>query len=242
MSRKKKNERNYARAGIPLARAERLKKQTDNLAKRPGGGVLGLSTLAVAGVLAAGVIAPRDVNSASVGAFFEDFQLRQEAGVGDTPSLGRRASDRTFGVDTAKPEVDEGQKVASLQSDVTVVSDVQPAEPVVEKALFDVNVNAAYCVRMVAAQIQSLSLSAERDLPWMDMQDDIGRLVQTALDCPASGVQILGSLDLAATDIADMRLRWDRDAYVLELATVASGTLDAPATSVDGQAVEILFR
>lgn len=161
--------------------------------------------------------------------------------VTDDPALDQTAqaakmaepAGQSFG---AANEPVTGEKVASLDASVAVPDMAKP-QPVISA-----NPDAPYCIRMIETHLGALGSSSSEDTPWTDLRSDLGRLVQNALDCPDAGVQIVGSLALASTDIADMRLRWDRSEQVLELATVARNESAGSATSVNPQVLELVFR
>ncbi len=221
------------RAGIPLARANRLREQTQILARRPAGGVLGLSTIAVIGLVAVGTLAPGGAPTAQAKEYI--------AVVRDVIPEPVR---------TAVLGEDKMQEVATAPSPRQVeTQQVRPAtapRPTMAKpetaAVAEVRSGAPYCIRMIDPHLGALTSDVDGGAPWTELKDDLGRLVQNALDCPEAGVQIVGSLSLAATDIADMRLRWDRAENSLELATVARNGSERPNPQTNTQVIELVLR
>ncbi|MEO0669547.1 MAG: hypothetical protein AAFZ99_16665 [Pseudomonadota bacterium] len=252
--KQKQTQTRYARAGLPLARAKRLKTQTDALTKSRSGGIFGLSVLSVSAIVAIGVL---DDGKGGY-AFAKDLAGLNWSDV--TGAFGPAETSFPPEALVTAPEplnIEDPAELTSLAPQVIApvapaitdstkpeptATPTQPVAALASAAPLLPSPDAPACVQAVESRLGSLSLSAQQMVPWIDLQDELGTLVQSTLDCDAAGVQIVGSLALAATEFADIRLRWDRDAYILELATVAHDAADRQMALVDTRSVELVFR
>ena len=255
--KQKKSQTRYARAGLPLARAKRLKSQTDALTKSRSGGIFGLSVLSVSAVVAIGVLDDGKGGYAFAkdlaGLNWSDVTGAFGSTEASAPSLPPEALVTAPAPLNVQPPVEltslAPQEIAPVALTITdttkpeaIATPAKPVASVASAAPLLPSPDAPDCVQAVESRLGSLSLSAQQMVPWIDLQDELGTLVQSTLDCDAAGVQIVGSLALAATEFADIRLRWDREAYILELATVAHDAADRQMALVDTRSVELVFR
>lgn len=174
------------RAGLPLARAQRLAVETQKRAKRGRASVLyGVSLLGVAGLVGLGVMS-----------------TTSETVTGTAPSVA-----------TAAP-VPSQPTVASAQTPATVA----PSAPIV--VTLPVDPANPTCVQMVETHLNTLYRTSAEDADWTGRQDAVATLIQAALDCDDTSLKITGSLELAGTNLADIRVRWGREDWTLDLAMV----------------------
>jgi len=221
------------RAGLPLARARRLAENAESKMGRGPSVVVATGLLSVAAIVAVGVMpgnTARNLDIDSVAAVTDQASV-------PAPNSSRRPVQRpeiTAEVTTPKPAetADQATEIPAnptAQAPVTVSVD-PPAQPVPEvEAAVEANSTSTdpYCIQMIRAKVVSLQADTHAGSGWDSHQHNVSQLVQSTLDCSHAGLQVTGSLELAGTGIADLRVRWNLDSWTLDLAVVDSNTPEA---------------
>lgn len=206
-----------ARAGLPLARAQRLHAQTARIGRFSALRTTAVSLVAIGAVVVFGAFPAASARVQSV----------ILAASNGTP-LAQLAGDLVQPLPQDAPT-----EVASAEPVVT--EDIAP-----EAILFDANADAPACI--VGIEQALADMVSRADASWSDNQETIDAIVQRGVDCPQAGVRIAGSLELAQTGFADLRLQWDRATWVINLTTV-DPTLSSPDDIiVTDRSLEIVFR
>ncbi len=211
------------RAGLPLARAQRLTAETQKRARRGGTGVLyGIGIFSVAGLVGFGVMTGQAPDPVQVA------------------SLQTSASDAAFDAPTTITASDT--VVDAIASVADAPNEFVPEAPVTTSIPIDQNDPA--CVRSVETRLNSLHEMAVTDVHWSRQQDALSNLVQAALDCSETRLKIVGSIELIGTDMADVRVRWDRNNWTLDLNMIDNIEQQSALASpgITEQAVEFVIR
>ena len=190
------------RAGVPLARAERLAAQTSSTSGGKGklallAGVLGLAVVGVA-----------------------VFSLSPES---TAPTSQTVADSRQAAVTPAAPVTDINPTVAVDPDPAPPASTApSPAQAAPTVAPVEQRVTQAACITAIEANLLALrdkSLLAT-SAPWPGKQDEINTLVQYVLDCSDGSIEMIGSMELVGSGLANLLVSWDRFAFTLQLRTV----------------------
>lgn len=226
------------RAGMPLARAQRLVEHTNEARGGMSKAIVGLGIVSVGTLIGVGLMeGERSGANAAVG----DAAIAsapQPAAPG-TPPVEQEA----IATLPAAPEADPLPMSApdpapSSQSEGTVVASLE------EPAVAAIEPSGPYCIQVIETQLLDLRASAANDAAWDAKQDDVAQLVQSALDCREAGLEITGSLELIDTPVADLKVTWDRDAWSLALVMIDSAepTDPTPSESDSGRSIEFVVR
>ncbi len=258
-NRSKKDVAPSARSGLPLARAQRLNAQTNRIARYKTNRITTMSLLAIGSIVFFGAhpTASARVNGAISAA-------------GDGASVSEIVA--TFnqpGTPVAVTETAETLVSAEARADDVLATSVAPEpaivplapvrvvdEPVVEtvavepadvaspaEPLFTAQMDAPACVVEIEQALEALLQAGDAPLMWSESEAQISEIVQNGLECPDAGVRMAGSLELARTDFAHLRFRWDRDTRVIDVATVNSADVGETDTVVaTDTSLEIVFR
>lgn len=222
------------RAGLPLARAQRLAAETERRAGKGRAGVYGaVGVLSVAGLVVFGLMS--------------DASNDRSAAV--TPSVAS----------VAPPLVAEPRQSASTAAVIPSESTPTPQVPVASSTARDtvsgaaepmrltsvpVNASNPACVQAVETRLSALYQVSDKGNEWAGLEEAIGNLVQAALDCDDAQLRITGSMELAGTDLADIRVAWEREDWLLDLEMVdfADRTAALPAAKINEERIEFVIR
>jgi hypothetical protein len=149
----------------------------------------------------------------------------------------------------AAPVSAEPAATASATNPKPSTTDVAPA-PVAVAA--DASVKAppetakasATCVDKIEEMLVNLRTSAETDESWSTQQEELTGLVQATLDCEGAGFRVAGSLELVGSGLADLKVHWDRNSKVLDLAMIdrVEGSAAKQPAQPDDKAIEFVIR
>ncbi|MEO1678364.1 MAG: hypothetical protein AAFU80_09420 [Pseudomonadota bacterium] len=100
------------------------------------------------------------------------------------------------------------------------------------------------CVQSIEDKVASLRSATSGDDAWAAQQGNVAALVQATLDCSHAQLEIAGSLELLGTDLADLRISWDREDWNLDLAMIDGlGQLEAgPDPASDATTIQFVIR
>lgn len=217
------------RAGVPLARAQRLNEKATAQADRGPSTAL---PVAISGIALIGVLAfftmgqsssPSDVSVTPVGAV---KATAQELPQDPTPEIAPAP------LETASVAVPDVMRFASAV-DAAAEAPAQSARP-----------RLAPCIETIEVTLRRLEAVNAQGLDWEAKQLHIQDMAQAGLNCHLAIVQLDGDVELAKSDLADLRVRWDRDSAVLELTIVDSfgDDLHKVAYTDDGQPIEFIVH
>ncbi len=196
------------RAGLPLARAQRLAARTGSTSAGGPRAFLALGILSAGAIFAYGAMRP--VGPAAVPAVFVAAADAAGSAAGAAASAA-------------------GERAAPAAA----LAPVEVAAPAAMPA----------CISTIEAQLDVLRAAAA-GTGWSSQQQNVSKLVQDTLDCSDAKLQIDGSLELIGSGLADLRVRWDRADWTLNLAMIELSA--APAATdggvADGQAIEFVIR
>ncbi|MBM7069851.1 hypothetical protein [Actibacterium sp. 188UL27-1] len=197
------------RAGVPLARANRLAEKTAGKAAPRGMWLLAatLSGAVAIAIVAFGFLASDNASPTTV------TEVTSPAKAAAAVSSVAASKDTDVQPDQAPPA--EGTAQARVERPPTV-----KAEPQIFRAA---------CVTAIEANLLALKEKSQiaASTPWPNKQDEIGTLIQYVLDCPDSSIDMVGSMELIGSGLADLLISWDRFAFTLELRTVPRNALAA---------------
>ncbi|MEM8851577.1 MAG: hypothetical protein AAGE03_16295, partial [Pseudomonadota bacterium] len=129
-----------------------------------------------------------------------------------------------------------------------------PAAPVLETAAQDIPAETGpvtstastvptSCEGMIERRLGEIRQTAQTyddGLAWSDYRTTITSLVQQVLNCPAAGLDVVGSLELLDTDLADLQVSWDMATDQMTLTTIVDG---GPALALDqGDHINFVLR
>ncbi|SFS15312.1 hypothetical protein [Yoonia litorea] len=225
-----------ARAGVPLARAQRLAKQAEaRSANRKS------AAPAVVGILAVTLLGIG-------GYFYSSGAPSAAAALGDAQEGGAvspiiQEPENTQAValnDTAVPE-----PVAAPFATEPATAVVAPAiQTVPERQVFAPRPVLPPCVNAVERHLTNLYRADVTGTQWDTKRQHIRDTVQAVLDCELATFTLDGDFDLAATALADLQVSWNRSAASLSLAVIEStGNKVTPAVlTEDGQPIAFLVH
>ena len=78
------------------------------------------------------------------------------------------------------------------------------------------------CLAQVEQHLRDLRATVQNNVPWEGRRGGIRAAAQAALDCPEARLTFNGDFELAATDLADLHVTWDRGTSVLTFTIVDS--------------------
>lgn len=216
------------RAGMPLARAQRLAARTGGTSAATPRAYLALGILSVAAIIGLG--AAQGIPPAAGPA---------DATPLPAPVAGVPAPTEEAPAPPAATIVAAADPASGL---VQVAAD--PAEGTVQAAAGPVVIAApaatmAGCVGAIDGRVGLLRASAGTG--WSAQRDGVLELLQSALDCRDARLEIAGSLELLGSDLADLRVRWNAAERALNLAVV-DRTATPPAAVAEGDAIEFVIR
>ncbi|MEL6585407.1 MAG: hypothetical protein AAFY65_02535 [Pseudomonadota bacterium] len=196
------------RAGMPLARAQRISARADTTRSTRSRPLIGLALVGAGAVTAI--------------LFAADPAPDQPAMAGSAPVASAPA---------AAPPSEEGVPTQVVETAAV------PARPRTRALVVP-------CVYDIEQSFEALHLLAAQSPDWDIRRDGIATLMQHAVDCGAASLNVTGSLELAMTDIADLRIRWDRKAARLDLAVIDGTDITAEMAvfSDDGRPIELVLR
>ncbi|MEM7643644.1 MAG: hypothetical protein AAF366_14090 [Pseudomonadota bacterium] len=200
-----------ARGGVSLSRAKRL---SDQVHGKQASNRLWLGLLPI-GILVAG------------GVWYQ------------TKLDGPASIDAATPADTAAAG-DDGPAVAqAAAADVTSPPEDPVRTPVTEAASAVPNT----CEGMIERRLDEVRGLADTygdGLAWTDYRTTITSLVQQVLNCPAAGLDVVGSLELLDTDLADLQVSWDVVANQMTLTTIVDG--GAALAPEEGDHINFVLR
>ncbi|NNE89049.1 MAG: hypothetical protein HKN27_13320 [Silicimonas sp.] len=207
------------RAGVPLARAQRLSQKA--VAKGESG------KLPVLPIIVAAIGFSGFVGYTSVSAF---RTTDEPAVVVEQKTQPAKPAFVATPVTAPAKVAEDVPWSAQASSKVVPVSVVRP--------------RLAPCLASIEFRLRLLQTANANNEPWSAKKDYIQSVAQSVLDCDQATIQLDGAVELAASDFADLRVRWDRNAAVLDLTIVDSVPADMyqVAFSDDGQPVEFLVH
>ncbi|MGL4237588.1 hypothetical protein [Tabrizicola sp.] len=220
------------RAGMPLARAERLAAKTETRSSASPRFYAALGFAAIAGLVGYGVV-----------------QNGHDAGMPEL-ALAVAKTDAAAPAAAMSPEAPVSLATAAspIEAMPTTEASAAPSEalPMVASAAEPSTAVAASasCLDTIEGLLASLQSAAATDGRWATQQDGLGKLVQATLDCEEADFRVAGSIELAGSGLADLKIRWDRESKVLDLAMIdsfAEPPTQEPASS-DDQAIEFVIR
>lgn len=211
------NAKKNVRAGLPLARAQRLAAEADSRARKGKANVLyGIGVLGVAALVGAGM-------------------MSREAGFETTANASEqtRAEEPIVAAAPSQPE--------TLPVPKAVAQPESQTAPVVPASI-SVDRTQPQCVQAIETRLDALYQLGATGKP--GVESAIRGLVQTALDCDNTQLRITGSMELIGTGLADVRVRWGRADWLLDLAMVETADRQAtpPAAIINDSSVEFVIR
>lgn len=227
------------RAGVSLARAQRLAGKTNAADSTSPRIYVGLGVAAIAGLVGYGLYAPNDASASLLSQTDTGFEPQIAAPVPGPAASASNVADLT---DAPAPNAvrspdTEPFRTASLgeTSNAPQPSALAPREIVV--AVPD-------CVRSIDERVEMLRSTASENDDWSEQQDNVTALVQATLDCSHAQLEIAGSLELLGTDLADLRIRWNRDDWNLDLAMIDSFSQSeaGPDPASDPSTIQFVIR
>ncbi|MFP7675470.1 hypothetical protein ACG74X_19140 [Marivita sp. S0852] len=229
------------RAGVPLARSQRLAKRAG---EETGRGAPVLITLTVASAIAIGGAGYFYGQPGEAGIPKTEQMAEMVAAIAppvatpiDTPLFFADAvEDAPADVELAAVDLSAPDMEALIQPEV--------AEPITAQAIsYTPPAGLAPCVARIEDRLNALHGVANVSTDWDTKRDSIRVMAQATLDCDMARMQLDGDIELAASGFASLRVEWDRDDAALNLKIVDSVSQDAQvvAYSDDGLPVEFLI-
>ena len=191
------NDAGFDRAGVPLARAQRLKKQA-NANKSGRGPLIGVGVALLAGLAAFAALGPGTEPEATVTAAVEQPEAPVTAAV-EQPVEPAEAPARAAAIAT---------------------------EPVLSPAATSVPRDTALprCIAGIETQLNDVFAQRGDDHAWPVKQQGLSSLVQAGLNCELAMVEMIGSFDVAQSELGSVHVKWNRDTRALRIAVVDSNT------------------
>jgi hypothetical protein len=245
MGRSKKTELPVSgRAGMSIARAERLVARTQTRGSKSSQAFVALGLAAVAGMTAYGVI------SGSTQQRGEDVMVFAAAEAGSAASTVAPSVELTAdakpAVQSSAPVVESAQANAPAASvaSTEVVTLAAETGTTAAASTAQSDTASAGCVDTIEGLLVSMQSAATQDGSWASQQEGLTQLVQTTLDCESAGFRVAGSLELVGSGLADLKVHWDREGKVLDLAMI--DRTNAPTADVapasDDSSIEFVIR
>ena len=168
------------RAGMPLARAQRLTDRAGETQRKPKSPWIFAAILAVA------------VAGGGIYVLIEQAQLR------DIPADAATS----IAAPTVPATIEPTQSPASSQSTTGTTATGGTAlapRPALSR-----------CMAQIESHLTALQTASATAQPWDTKRTHIRSAAQTALNCDTAGVTFEGDFELAASDFADLQVTWDR--------------------------------
>ncbi|WP_299890466.1 hypothetical protein [uncultured Ruegeria sp.] len=236
------------RAGLPLARANRLAETAEAKRGRAPSMIVATGLLTVAAIVSVGVMPANTALSTA----FDALHGEAVSTSLETPKRPKQRPHNTVENTPLNPETVTETAATPSATDMDLLPDViaktePPAQPVLEEpvqVVASINPAAPYCIQMIQSRVAALHYVTQTASDWDSRQQDVSRLVQSTLDCSQAGLQIAGSLELAGTGIADLRVRWNLETWTLHLAVVDSAYSESGVqlAGVSDQSIEFVVQ
>jgi hypothetical protein len=241
MARGKKAELpSQGRAGMSMARAERLVAKTQTRANKSSRVFVALGLATVAGMTAYGVLGAKG-NGPAQG--MQAYAASEpDVAIAPVPATVEMSAQPTLPAGTAEVEATlamvRDADLAGADVPVDAIPETSPPAPA------ENTIASAECVDVIEGLLVSLRTSAAADGSWTTQQDGLTRLVQATLDCEGAGFRIAGSLELVGSGIADLKVHWDREGKVLDLAMIdrTEGSVVEEAAVLDDTSIQFVIR
>ena len=225
------------RAGMTLARAERLATKAGEGGGRAAQISVALGALMVVGMAAYGVLGTEARTSEAVAGLAAGPEV---AAAESSVDVGKLALSAPAGESDTPPAL-----AAPAAGSVELASAGAEAGALALDPAPELAVAAALpCVQRIEGLLVSLHDSVATDGSWDRQQLGVTELVQATLDCDAAGFQVAGSLELLGSGLADLKVEWDRDAKVLGLAMIDRAEASAVETTMarDDKTIKFVIR
>lgn len=227
------------RAGVSLARAQRLAGKTSSAGTTPSRVYVSLGILAIGGFVGYGLYASENTSE-------HPILQAGAAEVTEAPVSGSAPNALALALSTPPA-------MADTSSEPLPSPELQPIEEALEvadtpdspiPADSEVVVALPDCVQSIEDKVASLRSATSGDDAWAAQQGNVAALVQATLDCSHAQLEIAGSLELLGTDLADLRISWDREDWNLDLAMIDGlGQLEAgPDPASDATTIQFVIR
>lgn len=215
------------RAGLPLARAQRLAVETRKGARKGSTGLLyGVALLGVSALVGFGLVTEQASPPSS--AVASQTTLPEQPLIA-SPVGSAIADSAVAATETASARVPQLEPVAAVQP---------------QTVSLPIDSNHPACVQSVETRLNTLHETTVTKAHWSTQQSALSDLVQSALDCNEARLKIRGSIELIGTNMADVSVRWDRNSWTLDLNMIDNieeqAALSAPGITDD--AVEFVIR
>lgn len=214
------------RAGVSLARAQRLAGKTstaDSVAPRL---YVGVGALAIVGLVGYGIYEGTQASAAPDSNLIASISTGTPADV-TAPIAGAASSAPAYAL------------VEGAEAVVSPTSAPVPDAPVAQPR--EIVAAVPGCVETIERKIDVIRSAAAGENDWNVQQENVTALVQATLDCSDAQLEIAGSLELLGTDLADLRIRWDREDWNLDLAMIDGADLPGEEAAADPEAKTIQF-
>jgi hypothetical protein len=231
------------RAGMTVARAQRLAAKTGEGRSRGPQVYAVIGAAVVVGMAAYGILGAGQQGSnaelavAAVGPAVDPVvapQIEASAATTDAPE--------TVAVNLA-PEVSAPEAPAPMPTGV--VATATDLDAATEARPTDLaSASTTECINRVEGMLKTLHASVSTDESWAKQQQGVTDLVQATLDCEDAGFQVAGSLELLGSGLADLKVAWDRDQKVLALAMIDRSDLTVTETTavLDENTIQFVIR
>ncbi len=217
------------RAGVPLARAQRLAQKADAKTQKGGSGLPLVSLLLAVAVLGGA-------------GYFYSGTIQEPA------PLVSVAAPEPAPAAVANPEA---EVVQASSGDAVAEPDIEVSTPSTELvALFEDAPQLAPrpvlppCVRTVEERLLGLYNTNSQNAEWDVKRQLVRDAVQSVLDCDQASFGVVGDFELASSDLADLQVNWDRSAANLTLTVVDSvvPSADQAVYTTDGQPITFIVN
>lgn len=210
------------RAGVPLARAQRLAQKADAKNQQSGSRLPLVGLFVVVALLG--------------GAGFYYTEMPQEPAPVVATTAPAPVAAAVAQINDDVVAIDTGVATQEQSTDVAAGLDQTPVlapRPVL-----------APCVRTIEQRLLSLHDADNQNMEWNVKRQRIRDTVQSVLDCELADFDLTGDFELASSDLADLQVVWDRSAANLKLTIVDSIALSADQTvyTDDGQPIAFLVH
>lgn len=188
------------RAGLPLARAQRLAAETQKRAGKGSASLLyGLALLGVSGLVGFGLFTEQSSVPSSV--------VATQTALPEQPLIASPTAPAMAEVSVPVAEI--------VSAAVKPLEMEKSAEP--QAVSLPINSSHPACVQSVETRLNILHETTVSNAHWSKQQSTLSDLVQSVLDCNETRLKIRGSMELIGTDMADVRVRWDLKNWTLDL-------------------------
>jgi hypothetical protein len=217
------------RAGVPLARAQRLAQKADAKSKQSRSRLPFVSLFLAVVVLG------------SAGFYYTEIAQKPAP-------IAAFVAPESASAAVANPSVEVAQiNDGSAVIDTDIANQEQSIDevvPFVETPQFAPRPVLAPCVRTIEQRLQSLYDVDDQNAEWDVKRRHIRDAVQSVLDCDQATFEVTGDFELASSDLADLQVVWDRSAANLKLTIVDSipPSADQAVYTGDGQPIVFLVH